>query len=355
MSIEMKLPRPLRLFTRASVLASVLAVGCLSGCGGAAEAPPAPVNIAQVLDSDPLALLPAGPAVLAVLDARAFYASGSTGAQVASLAEGFLPLGQEVGFSAGRDVDRIYAAVYVGAGMEGLTVLSGRFDVAKIQAAGAAHIPTRAGVPLVGLPYAGRTIFTISAFAFAPVTDRTMVAGSESAVRRALDRLAVAGPQAAPRREVADWMLATVQAPGSSYALAADVAAIPPAAFRGLPLPPGMTGLLRVNLLGDFNPPGLNVGGTLSYADPTRAEAGANNLKQLAAFVNVASSLGAAPRVQNLNIATNGLDTTCRFSLDEEAMRRTLGSVLKALGVPSPAAGPAAYPGAYPPAYPPMR
>ncbi len=316
-------------------LLNVAFVGLVAGaaataCGGPPEPAVTPVNPAVAIDADPLALLPAAPAILGNVDARAFYASGSTGAQVAALAEGLFPFGQEVGFSAGRDVDRMAVAVYAGATLDAVGVLQGRFDVPRITAAGAAHIPTRTGAPLVALPYAGRTLYTVSNFAFSPLTDHTMVAGSESAVRRVLDRLAMT--PAAPAREVADWMLGAVQTPGSSYALVADVASIPPAALRGIPLPPGMTGLLRAAVIGDFHPPGLNVAGTLTYADPTRAAAGADTLRQVAAFANIAASLGAGPKIQNLTITPNGPSVGCNFALDDEAMKRSLASIMKVVG-----------------------
>ncbi len=296
-------------------------------------APAAPVNPALVIDADPVALLPAGPIALGNLDARAFYVSGSTGAQLAAVVESVMPIGQEAGFVASRDVDRVQVAVYAGAGVDAVAVLSGRFDVAKIQAAAVAHAPTPTGAPCVALPYAGRTLYTVSNFAFSPVTEHTMVAGSESAVRRVLDRLALGGTQPHPARELPDWMLSAVQAPGSSFAVAADVAAIPPAAMHGWPLPPAMTGLARVAVIGDFHPPGLNVASTLSYADPARAGAGADGLRQLAAFVTVAGNIGAGPKIQNLSIAADGTNVGCKFALDDEAMRRSLASLLKMFAV----------------------
>jgi hypothetical protein len=179
------------------------------------------------------------------------------------------------------------------------------------------------------MPYAGRTLFTVSNFAFAPLTDHTMVAGNESAVRRVLDRLAVAGAQPSLAREIPDWMANAVQSPGSSFALAADIASIPPAALHGFPLPPAMVGLSRVATIGDFHPPGVNVASTFSYADPARAAAGADGLRQLATFVNVASNLGAAPKVQNLSIVTEGANVGCKFALDDDAMRKTIASLMK--------------------------
>jgi hypothetical protein len=93
-----------------------------------------------------------------------------------------------------------------------------------------------------------------------------------------------------------------------------------------------MTGLQRATIIGDFHPPGMNVTSTLSYADPTRAGAGADALRQVAAFVTVAGNIGAGPRIQNLAINTDGPNVSCGFSLDDEAMRRSLASILRVVG-----------------------
>jgi len=320
--------RAYSLFSRFGFVALVaLAASPLCGCEPAVP-PVAPENPAMVIDQDPLALFPGGPVMLGNLDARAFYTSGSTGAQLAAVAEGLFPLGQEAGFVASRDVDHVFAAVYAGAGLDAVALLSGRFDVPRIQALAASRAPTRLGAPCIALPYAGRTLFTVSNFAFSPLTDHTMVAGNESAVRRVLDRLALAGPVPHLSHEVADWMITAVQAPGSSFALAADIASIPPAALHGWPLPPAMSGLSRVATIGDFHPPGMNVASTLSYVDPARAGAGADGLRQVASFLSVASNLG-GPRIQNLSIVAEGPNVGCKFALDDEAMRRTIASVMK--------------------------
>jgi hypothetical protein len=289
------------------------------GCADAKPPAAAALDPAAVIDGDPLALLPAGPVALGNLDARAFYTSGTTAGQLAAFAEATFPLGQEAGFSAARDVDHAFLAVYAGASVDGVAILSGRFDVAKMQALAASHAATRLGPPCVALPYAGRTLFTVSNFAFSPLTDRTMIAGSEGAVRRVLDRLALAGPQPHLVREVA---------------LVADVAAIPPAAFHGFPLPPAMSGLSRLATIGDFNPPGINVASTLSYSDPSRAAVGAEGLRQLASFVTIAGNLGAGPKVQNLSIVPEGANVGCKFALDDEAMRRTLATLSKLFARP---------------------
>ena len=50
---------------------------------------------------------------------------------------------------------------------------------------------------------------------------------------------------------------------------------------------------------------------------------------QLASLVEVAGQIGAAPRLQNLTIGVDGANVGGRFTLDEEALKRSLASVLK--------------------------
>jgi len=299
------------------------------GCAADAVPPVVPVNPALAIDADPLALFPPGAIALADLDTRALYTSGSLGGQVAGIAEGMLPLGQEVGFSASRDVDHVWAAAYVGATTDALAILEGRFDPVAMQAAVAAHPLGRLGAPWATAPYAGRTLYSTSGLAFAPITAHTLAAGSESAVRRVLDRLAQPTPHPNGPRDLPDWMQKTIESPGSAFALAADVGSIPPAALQGWSMPGAMAGLSRLAVIGDFHPPGVNVASTLTYADPARATAGASALQQLAAIAAVAGQIGAAPRIQNLTIVPEGPAVACKFMLDEESLKRSLASAMK--------------------------
>jgi hypothetical protein len=306
-------------------LTAVAACGCATG--GAPQTPP--VNPAQVIDADPLALFPGGAVVVGNLDTRAFYASGSVAAQLAAMLQSLVPPGQDVGVTVSQDVDRVLVAVYAGTGLDAVAVLSGRFDVGRMQAAAASHPPVPGRASWVMLPYAGRTIYTSNGAAMAPLTDHTLLAGSEGAVRRLLDRLAQGGPQPRTARELSDWMLKTVESQGAAFALAADIGAIPPALLRGWPLPTAMTGLLRVAVISDFHPPGLNVASTLAYVDPAHAVAGANALRQVGAVADIAGKLGAGPQLQNLSIVPEGPTVGCKFALDEESVRRSLASLTK--------------------------
>jgi len=324
----------MRIWTKQGSALVGLAFAALTGlaafsCVPTGGPPVVPVNPALIIDSDPLGLFPGGVVAIGNLDSRAFYGSGSTAAQVAGLFESTIPLGQEMGFVASRDVDRMVVGFYAGAAIDAVAVLSGRFDLAHMQAAANAHAPTHAGGTWTALPYAGRTLYTATNLAVAPLTDHTVLAGSESAVRRLLDRLAQGGAQPRTGRELADWMLQAIDAPGAAFALAADIGGIPPAALHGMPIPSAMAGLTRVAVIGDFHPPGLNVASTLSYGDPPHAALGAEALRQVGAVADVAGKLGAGPRIQNLSIGAEGPNVACKFALDDEAMRRTLASVLR--------------------------
>ncbi len=227
--------RRLHAFAPLAFAAALFAAG---GCATETPPPVVPVNPALAIDADPMALLPGGMVALGDLDSRAFYASGSLGAQVAAMTESILPMGREVGFSAFTDVDRVYVAFYAGAAIDGVSILQGRFDSAKMQAAVAGHAAGRSGLPWAVAPYAGHTLYSTANMAFAPLTDHTLAAGNESAVRRVLDRLAQPGPRPNGPREIPDWMEKTLETPGSSFALAAGRrGAIPPAALQGWSLP----------------------------------------------------------------------------------------------------------------------
>ncbi|HEY8080245.1 MAG TPA: hypothetical protein VIF62_39215, partial [Labilithrix sp.] len=58
----------------------------------------------QPLD-DALALLPGGAIAVGTIDARAFYGSQTFGADLAKMTEKYVPIGDEAGFKASRDVD----------------------------------------------------------------------------------------------------------------------------------------------------------------------------------------------------------------------------------------------------------
>jgi hypothetical protein len=325
---------------KSGALALSLALAAPVVAGGCASAPPPPaaqpVDPAVALDADPLALVPPGAVALANLDNRSFNASGTPAAELAALGETNFAVGQELGLAPSRDIDRSVFAVYVGATSDVVAIATGRFDQARMQAAAASHVPSRLGTPWTALPYAGRTLYTSSNVAFAPITDHTLAAGSESAVRRVLDRIATWGREPHPKREIADWMLQTLEAPGSAFEFAADVGSIPPQAMHGFTLQGAANGLSRLGVLVDFHPPGLNIAATLTYADPPHATAGADAARQLGVVLTSAGKLGLGPQIQNLTIAADGPNMTTKFALDDQGVRLAVATITKMLAATSP-------------------
>jgi hypothetical protein len=287
----------------------------LAACGGKGAA--AGGEKKADVDADPLALLPASAVVVASLDTRAIFDSGSAGAQVATLASKLVPLGDEVGFQAGRDVDRLTLAGYATGGADFVAVLSGRFDEAKIAAATTA----RGGAAIVRGVYAGRTTYTVGTLAYAVLTARTLVAGSGDGLRRLLERT-----QTAPLdRSMAPWMVETLETHGADVALAADLETQPvAAAAMSTASLSWLKGMHVARVIGNFAPPGMNVAGTLTYGDPPQAQAAADGVRFVDGWLNRLGPLLGGIRLQNLEVTTDAKDLRCKFAVDDQTLRTVL-------------------------------
>src|ERR1700689_1706458 len=95
------------------VAIAVLAGAVLLGCGR-----PRAVEQGPTVDADPLTLLPAGAFLVANVDARALLTSATLGPSAATIGTALLPLGDDAGFDAARDVDRIVVGEYGGSPVE---------------------------------------------------------------------------------------------------------------------------------------------------------------------------------------------------------------------------------------------
>jgi len=103
--------------------------------------------------------------------------------------------------------------------------------------------------------------------------------------------------------------------------------------FQSLPVPMTWTsGLTTTRIIANFHDPGMNVAGTMTYADPPHAVAGADSLRQLASIVSAAAALGVAPRIQNLTIVPNGTNVESKFVVDEQAMKSSIATLIQWLG-----------------------
>jgi hypothetical protein len=293
----------------------------LVACGGNKPAEPTTPAAPKTLDSDPLALFPSGPLALARVDAKAVFAAGTSGAELAKLAERFLPIGEEVGFSAARDLSAIYAGSYSMQGVDALVVLTGSFNVEKIQKAADDKTPLKGGTTLTASPYAGRTIYTSRNVGFSVLTPHTVLAGTEAAIRRALDRCR----DGVPTRNLPDTLVSTLETAGADGALAADLSNNPIGSINLGPMQlPGTAGLKVTRVLVDFKAPGLNVAGTLTYDTEEHAQAGAEGLKKMAKFVSGFAAIAPVPKLQNFDAKADKLDVQAKFAVDDKALRDLL-------------------------------
>ncbi len=310
-------------------LALLLAAASASACGGKAPDAKDVTTVAPAIDADPLALLPGSPVALVNVDARAFYDSGSYGAQLAQLSEQLLPIGAESGFVASRDVDRATLGSYSTQGVDVAAVLRGRFDSAKIEQAAKSGTATKAGVPIVASQYAGRTLYTVSNVGFVVLTDKCVVVGTDAAIRRTLDRI----QDNRVKRDLAPWVIETVETAGAELAIAVDLANQPiaNASVGALPLK-WIHGLKAARIIGNFQAPGMNIGGSLTYADAAQATEGASGLKSLIQIVNMVALTGVAPKVQNFKADVALTDVQYSFAFDDQSLRNFLANAPAALG-----------------------
>jgi hypothetical protein len=296
-------------------LFAALALGLVAcggkGAGGAADK-------SADLDGDPLALLPGSAVFAGNLDARALFDQSAVGPRLAAIGDRLLPLGDDAGFRATRDVDRVVFAGYATTGADVAVIVRGRFDEAKFAAATKA----KDGTAIVKGTYAGRTTYSIGGASYAVLTSKTVVVGTGDGLRRVLERV-----QAGTfTRALPPWVTETLDTNGAQVAVAGDFATQPVAsvAVGSLRLP-WLQGLRQARGVGNFQPPGMNFASTLSYGVPQQAEAGADGVRSLDGWLKVLGPLLGGIRLQNLAVSTDHSDLRCKFALDDQALEGLLG------------------------------
>jgi hypothetical protein len=290
-------------------------VALLVACGGKGATSGADAKSAA--DADPVVLLPPSAIVVASLDAHAMYASASIGATLATFTDSLVPLGPEAGFQASRDVDRVVFSAYAGTEADVAAVLSGRFDLDKI----AATAKTKTGAAIVKGTYAGFATDSVGAVTIAPITTKTVVVGTSERVHRVLDRIAAGSLQ----RAVPPWVSDTLNAQGAQIAVAADFATQPIAsATIGSINLSWLKGLQVVRAIGDFDAPGVNVAGTMTYGDPSEAQAASDGIHLIDGLQKVLAPLLLGAKVQNLQASSTGNDVSCKFAVDDASLRAIL-------------------------------
>lgn len=292
-------------------------LGCAGGdegallLGGERVAP-------EVIDRDPLSLLPGSVVMLSYVDAAMMFAS-RLGPDMNQLIAGLFPLGPESNFVPARDVVKMYGGMYAMQGADFCIVLQGNFDVPTIYRAAEAKAMTGPGAPLVKSRYADMDLFTAGRMGFVLLTNHTVLSGNETGIRRALDRLR----RNKLTRSVPKWMVDLSNTKGAAYTLAGDFSN-QPAVEAAAPKLPFVTGMKYVRIIGNFQPPGMNFAGAFTYSDPQSAANGAaalQNLQQVASFMSMISSWGMGGSVPPMQVAQSGNDTAFTLPMEESMVR----------------------------------
>lgn len=276
----------------------------------------------SAIDQDPVRLLPGDAIGVLSIDAPALFDS-RFGDQVRAVVEKRLPLPASAGFEPKRDLDHVWLGFYSmqGADMAGVAV--GRFDPQKIEASADGTQPTPLGVPVVKTSYAHRTLYTAGTVGFSVLTSKTALIGNDTGMRRALDRI----EEGRARRQLPAYMdklLASSQAPivgGFDF----TSSPLPDATRQELPF---LNGIDTLALVGNFDDPGLNLAGTLSYDDAAAAERGAQNLAALHGLVDryapFLSLLGIGNPVRRLDVQPKDKDVAFVAAIDGAAVAALL-------------------------------
>jgi hypothetical protein len=307
-----------------ALLAALLAGAACLGCGGAGESF-ALVGGEKVdptlIDRDPIALLPSGILLLGYTDAYSMFQS-KWGGDVAQVVANLLPLGPESNFSAQRDVTRIYSGVYAMQGADFCAVVQGNFDPDAIRRAADARAITISGAALVKSRFADNDLYTAGNVGFVVLTSHTVITGTETAIRRVLERLRFGKLE----RRVAPWMVDLMLTKNASMAFAGDLRgqSTVVAASQRLPF---LGGLSTARIVGNFQPPGMNFAGTLTYADAESAkaaEAALQHAQQIAGLVSLFTAVGFGAAIPSPTVMQQGSDLAFTLKVDESFVRMLL-------------------------------
>jgi len=293
----------------------LLAVCLLLACGG--KGANAGGENKLDLDSDPLALLPGSAVIVANVDARSLWDSTTVGPQLGAIADRLMPLGDDAGFEAKRDIDRVVLASYATGGIDVAAIVSGRFDQAKLEAA----TKTKGGSTVTKTMYADRATYAAGGAVWSVLTAKTVVAGTSEAVRHVLDKLKTGKIE----RAEPPWVVETLQTPGAELAVAGDFASQPliAASIGSLNLP-WLEGLHVARVIGNFQSPGMNVAATLTYGDAQQASSAADGVRTVTGWIKLLGPFLGGVSMQNLDVQTAGTDMQCKFAVDDQ----TLSSIL---------------------------
>jgi hypothetical protein len=281
---------------------------------------------AEAIDADPLALLPGGAIGLVRLDV-AELARSTMGPPLFQLARQLVGGVGIAGLVPERDLSRIVFGIYSMQGTDLVGVGIGKFDAAAFEAAAAGAAAPSAGARLVKSLYAGRTLYTVNNLGVCLLTPKTALFGNETGMRRALDRL----KEGRAGRRLPAWMDALLTNEKASLAVGADlrVEAFSDSIRRQLPF---VQDLEAARILGNLQPPGLNLAGSLGYASKEAAVAASQSVQSLSTLLAqsswLMSLLGVSQPIVRLTAQPQNNDVDFVAAFDGAVLTRMLEQAL---------------------------
>jgi hypothetical protein len=283
---------------------------------------------AAEIDKDPLALLPGGAVGVVYADLQAAFSS-QIGPAAINLASSAVPLSSDSNFEARRDLNKVFVGMYSLQGVDAAAVFQGNFDPEAIRASVDRKAPTILGAPLTKLSYAGNDLYVAGGVGFVVVTKHTLIAGNETGIRRCLDRIR----DKRVRRDIAEWMVQLVESPKAAIVGAADLSS--QAEIAGIAQQmPFLNGLKLARVLGNYEPPGVNLAGALTYPDAASAQAGAQSVQriaQMASFASLLALIGIRPPIQDMQVRTEQNDVQFIAKLDAQGASGMLDALSAAM------------------------
>jgi hypothetical protein len=271
---------------------------------------------AEDIDREPLWLLPPGGVGWLHLEVAPAASSGLGKYVLADLQARF-PLPEAAGFVFERDVARFSLASYSMQGFDFAGVATGRFDAGRIEAAASEYKGGSLAPPLVKSQYAGRSLFTAASIGFVMLTPRTALFGNETGIRRCLDRIA----ESRVADDLPPWVKELLMTPNAAFSVGADLQASPLTAALAGRLS-ALRGASTARGLGNFDPPGINLAGTIGHADHESARATAAALLQAGGSLNIYGRLfGLGQPLRKLETQAVGNDTQLVLAVDGGAVQ----------------------------------
>jgi hypothetical protein len=317
------------------LVAALFSCACAAlsaGCGGGPEVilrTAAGVEVtAEDIDRQPLWLLPPGGVGWLHLEVGP-SASSELGKYLLAELRARFAMPEAAGFVFERDVTRLSAATYSMQGIDFAGVATGRFDVERIQAAAGVQQPGHAP-PLTRTEYAGRSLFMAGPIGFVMLTPQTALFGNETGIRRSLDRIA----ESRVADDLPAWVKELLATPNAAFSAGADLQANPITAALSGRLA-ALRGATTVRTLGNFDPPGINLAGTIGHADHEAAKATAAALLQAGGSLNIYGRLfGLGQPIRKLETQAVGNDAMVVLAIDGGAVQTLMNRFLP----PAPAA-----------------